>query len=286
MQAQQTAAFSEYNYNPFVINAAYAGMLPNPEATTSYSGIARTVEGSPTNFSLSFNMPMNDGKMGFGAGMVRDQIGVSTNTDFFAAYSYKIRFDVRRKHYDWQIFEPGVLSFGIAAGVKQFQENLLDLNILGDPAYSENINANIPTVGMGVLYNHESFYAGFSIPNLLGDNLASRDDLQLTNAYYGYFGYRIFMDIFSQVMIKPNLLLKYENGAPLQADLNLSLSFMNKFEVGAGYRTTSSVNAFAGVYIINHLRLLYQYNMAIANSPVRNVHGLVLSYRFGNGYRG
>ena len=94
------------------------------------------------------------------------------------------------------------------------------------------------------------------------------------------------MDVFNQIMIKPNLLLRYENGAPFQADLNLSVSFMNQFELGAGYRTTSSVNAFAGIYLINHFRLLYQYNMAIANSPIRNIHGLVLSYRFGNGYRG
>jgi len=122
--AQQTAAFSEYNYNPFIINSAYAGMLPTSEVTSSYSGIARTVDGSPTNFALSINSPMNDGKMGFGAGFVRDQIGVTTSSNFFAAYSYKVRFDVRRKHYDWQIFEPGVLSFGITAGVKQFQEKM------------------------------------------------------------------------------------------------------------------------------------------------------------------
>ena len=32
------------------------------------------------------------------------------------------------------------------------------------------INANIPTIGMGVLYNHENFYAGLSVPNLLGTN--------------------------------------------------------------------------------------------------------------------
>ena len=125
--AQQTAAFSEYNYNPFIINSAYAGMLPTSEVTTSYSGIARTVEGSPTNFALSFNSPMNDGNMGFGAGFVRDQIGVTTNSNFFAPTPIKFALMCDGNIMTGKYSNQGWLSFGITAGVKQFQENLLDL---------------------------------------------------------------------------------------------------------------------------------------------------------------
>ncbi|MGB6150794.1 MAG: type IX secretion system membrane protein PorP/SprF, partial [Pricia sp.] len=125
---------------------------------------------------------------------------------------------------------------------------------------------------------------GVSAPNVLGDKLTSRDDLELSNPVYGYFGYRFFTDIFEKTMIKPNLLLKHENGAPLQADINLAASFGNKFELGAGYRTSSSINLLAGVYLIKNFRLIYNYNMAIKDSPLGNTHGLILSYRFGEGY--
>lgn len=282
--AQQTAAFSEYNYNPFIINSAYAGLLPTTEMTASNSGFISSLEGSPRNFSLSFNSPLNEGKVGLGAGFIRDEIGVTTNTNFFAAYSYKIFFDFEDNRPYWQVYQPGVLSFGIQAGVQQFQDNLLELGISNDPNFAENINATIPTIGVGFLFNHARFYAGVSAPNVLGDKLATRDDIDLSNPAYGYFGYRFFTNRFQEIMIKPNLLIKYEDGAPLQADINLAASFKNRFEIGAGYRTSSSVNLLAGVYLIKNFRLIYHYNMAVNDSPLGNTHGLILSYRFGEGY--
>lgn len=284
ISAQQTAVFSEYNYNPFILNSAYAGLLPTSEITLTNTGFIARVEGSPQNFSLSFNSPLNDGRVGLGAGIVRDQIGVTTTTNFFAAYSYKIFFDFESNRPYWQIYQPGVLSFGITAGLQQFQDNLLELGITNDPNFAENINATIPTIGVGFLFNHARFYAGVSAPNVLGDKLASRDDLNLSNPVYGYFGYRFFTTIFEKMMIKPNMLLKYENGAPLQADINLAASFQNRFEIGAGYRTSSSMNLLAGIYLIKNFRLIYHYNLALKDSPLGNTHGLMLSYRFGNGY--
>ncbi len=282
--AQQTAAFPEYNYNPFIINSAYAGLLPTTEMTASNSGFANSIEGSPRNFSLSFHSPLRNRKVGLGAGFVRDEIGVTTNTNFFAAYSYKIFFDFDDNRPYWQIYQPGVLSFGLTAGVQQYQDNLLELGIPNDPNFAENITATIPTIGAGFLFNHSRFYVGASATNILGDRLANRDDLDLSNPVYGYFGYRFFTDLFQEVMIKPNMLLKYENGAPIQADINLAASFKNRFEIGAGFRTSSSVNVLAGIYFIKNLRLIYHYNMAIKDSALGNTHGLMLSYRFGEGY--
>ncbi|QLG47263.1 PorP/SprF family type IX secretion system membrane protein [Costertonia aggregata] len=284
VMAQQTPAFSEYNYNPFIINSAYAGLMPNTEATLSNSGFLNTVEGSPKSFAFSFNSPLNRGKVGVGAGIISDEIGVTKSTSVFGAYSYKIFFDFKDDRPYWQIYSPGVLSFGITAGVQLYQDNLLDLGITDDPRFSENISATIPTVGLGFLFNHSRFYVGVSAPNVLGDRLASEQDLNLRNPIYGYFGYRFFNNRFQDIMIKPNLLLKYENGAPLQADINLSFSFRNKFELGTGYRTSSSVNLLAGIYLFNNLRFIYQYNLALKDSPLGNIHGLVLSYKFGDGY--
>ena len=86
------------------------------------------------------------------------------------------------------------------------------------------------------------------------------------------------------MMIKPNVLIKHEDGAPLQIDMNLSASFQNRFELGAGYRKTSSINMLAGVYLITNFRLIYNYNIAVKDSPLGNTHGVILSYQFGKGY--
>ena len=288
ISGQQTAVFPEYNFNPFIINSAYAGLLPTTEATLTNSGFFNSIDGSPKNFSLSFHTPINvgraKGKIGVGAGLIRDQIGVTTSTSAFVAYSYKIFFDFKDDRPYWQIYQPGTLSFGITAGVQQYQDNLLDLGIMNDPNFSQNINATIPTIGIGFLFNHARFYAGISTPNLLGDSLASDDNLDLKSPVYGYFGYRFYNNRFEDFMLKPSVLIKSEKGAPLQIDTNISLSYRNRFEVGAGYRTSSSINLLAGVYLFNNLRFIYHYNMALKDSPLGNTHGLMLSYRFGKGY--
>ncbi len=281
---QQTPSFAEYNYNPFIVNSAYAGMSASTEIILSNSGFANQLEGSPTTFNLSFNSPLNRGKVGVGAGIVSDKIGDESTTNIFAAYSYKIFFDFKDSRPYWQHYHPGVLSFGLTAGVQQYNNNLTATGLINDPEFSQNINATIPNIGVGFLFNHSRFYIGLSTPNVLGTRFASNDDLKLNTPYYGYAGYRFFTNRFEEIMIKPSAFLKYEKGSPAQLDMNLTVSYKNRFEIGGGYRTSSSVNLLAGIYLFNNLRVIYQYNMALTENPFGNTHGFILSYQFGDGY--
>ncbi len=282
--AQQTAAFPEYNYNPFIINPGYTGLLSTGEVTISNTGFS-SFDGAPRNFNASLHVPISNGKMGLGGAIIRDEIGVTSSTNTFLAYSYKIRFDFKNDRPYWQNYELGVLSFGITAGLLQYQDNLLELNIVDDIKFSENINSSIPTIGAGFLFNHSRFYVGLSAPNVLGTSLAQDgDSINLVFPVYGYLGYRFFNDRFKNFMFKPSIFIKHEKGAPILADFNASISYQNKVEIGAGYRTNSSFNMLAGLYLLNNFRVIYHYNIATNNSPIGNIHGLVLSVRFGNGY--
>ncbi|UTD15329.1 PorP/SprF family type IX secretion system membrane protein [Tenacibaculum mesophilum] len=277
---QQTALYPEYNYNPFIINSAYTGMSDGAEITLSNYGYINSIEGSPRTLSLSFHTPIARKKMGIGGAIIRDKIGVSTYTNAYASYSYKIFFDTEIDRPYWQHYNEHVISFGLTAGVQQFHENLLELGITDDIEFSENMNVAVPTVGIGFLYNHADFYAGISLPNLLGDKLASRDDLNISNPIYGYFGYRFFTNRFEEVMIKPSVFLKYEGGAPMQIDANVAVNYKNKFEIGTGYRSSSSINFLAGIYALKNLKFVYFYNAAFSDSVLGNSHGVILSYVF------
>lgn len=279
-QAQQTALFPEYHSNPFIVNSAYAGMAGGIEATLSHYGYRSGVQGTPTTLSFSLHAPISQDKMGLGGAILRDKIGVTTNTHAFAAYSYKIFFDEKQNRPYWQMYNQNVLSFGVTAGVQQYSDNLLDLGIVGDPAFDENINATIPTVGVGFLYNRKHFYVGVSAPNILGDQLASRDDLHLKNPFYGYFGYRFFTNRFEEVMIKPSVLLKHEGGAPVQVDVNVAVNYKNRVEIGTGYRSSSSINFLGGIYALKQFKFVYFYNIGLKNKMLGNSHGIVVSYRF------
>jgi len=136
-----------------------------------------------------------------------------------------------------------------------------------------------------VLFGQGNFFIGASIPNVLGDNLFNPDDLELSNPIYGYTGYNFATNRFGEYIIKPSFLFKYEEGAPFQVDLNLSLSIKDIVEVGAGFRTSNSFSALAGFYVLRNMRILYSYSQGSTNSPLGSTHGIILSYKTGSGYR-
>lgn len=281
--AQQTPVFAEYNYNPFIINSAHAGSLQSAEVSLSNTGFLNSFDGTPKNLGFTARMPLSNENMGVGAGLIRDQIGVTTSTSFFAAYSYRVPLNLDNDPY-WKVQEPEGLSFGITAGIQKYQENLLDLGLGNDPLLAQNINANVPMVGAGVLLNYSKFYIGLSTPNLLGDRFASDDAIELQIPYYGYAGYRFYSDQFQNIMVTPSVLLKHEKGAPMQFDFNVAFTWNSVLEVGAGYRTNSSVNILAGTYLFESLRLMYSYNVASQDLPLGNTHAFSLNYRFDRGF--
>ncbi len=285
INSQQTPSFSEYNFNPFIINSAYAGFENSAEITMSTNGIVNQFDGSPRSFVFSANAPLNSDKIGLGGGVLRDQIGVTSITSVYGAYSYKIHFDLKKDRPAWEVFTENVISFGITAGMQFYNDNLLELGIDDDENFNQNIQAVIPTIGAGFLWNKEQFYIGISSPNLLGSRLSNNEQIQLKNTYYAYTGYRFFTTPFQKVLIKPSILIKYEQGAPFQADLNTSITYNNKIEFGIGFRTTSTVNALIGLYALKNLRFIYSYNQAMGNSLLTSTHGIVLSYRFGDGFK-
>lgn len=280
---QQTPVFANYSYNNVVINPAHAGYYPDTDITVTNRGHLNSIEGSPKNIGLTVNFPANFKNVGMGAGISNDRVGVTNITSLFGAYSYKIFFNSDTT--TWWDHNPHVLSFGITGGATFYNENLLDLEINNDPNFANNISTIIPTIGVGVFYNRERIYVGFSIPNLLGNSLSSDDNININSTYYFNTGYRFFATRFQEIMINPSILIKYVSGAPVQADLNTKINYKNKYEFGVGYRTNSSVNILAGFHLSKRFRILYNYNKNINNTTM-DTHGIVLNLRLGKGFGG
>lgn len=279
--AQQTPSFGAYNYDPFMINPAYAGMAAGSVISLSHQRYTRNIEGTPQSSAVSFHTPLSADRMGVGLSVMDDRIGVTSATSATVAYSYKLFFDHKPNRAYWQVYDQNVLSFGMTAGVKRLYENLAELGVVGDPTFADNLAETIPVIGAGLLYNRVGFYLGVSMPNLLGNRILSRNDISLSSPIYGYFGYRFFTDIYNENMITPSVLVKYERGAPAQIDVNVSASFKSRFEVGTGFRSSSSLNFLVGFYPIEQLRVIYHYSIGFKNPVLGNNHGLAVSYAFG-----
>lgn len=285
LSAQQTPMMAEYNYNTYVVNPAYAGLVSDAEIAVSHHGFLGDVEGSPQVTSINAVIPFRYKNFGLGVGFTNDKIGVTTNNSVSVSYAYRLDLDGDSRP-QWARYRTNAIAFSVTAGFRFFQDDLLSLSITDDPRLNHNVQATIPMIGVGVVYNHDRFFAGFSMPNVIGDFLSDNpDEVQITTPMYSYFGYRLFTDRFNGNTIRPNVLLKYEKGAPLQADFNVAYSYKNSLEVGVGYKTVSAFNVMLGANVLQNARIMYNFTYGFGNYILKSQHGFLLSYRFGDGYQ-
>lgn len=281
--AQQTPVFSSYNYNTVLLNPAQAGFHQNTDLVLTTDGYFNSaVDGSPRSFDISINTLAWSDKVGLAAGISRDEIGVTNTTSFFTSYAYKIYFNSSEGGKSG--YTSNFISFGLTAGAMLYNENLTQLGLENDPEFQEDINSFTPTVGLGFLYNTESLYAGVSAPNVLNSAFNSKNNTNLKNVYYGYFGYRFFTGEMEDIVINPSFLAKYMEEAAFQADLNILVNYKNKVEFGGGYRTSDTVNLLAGFYVSDKFKIICTYNKSFDNVVIPDTFGLVLNYRFGRGF--
>jgi len=266
--AQQEVMVSQYMFNGLFLNPAYAGSHDFTSVSALHRNQWVNFEGAPKSNLFAIDAPIANQSMGLGLQIINDRIGLMGNTDILANYAYHLKLG------------PGKLSFGLRAGISNETFNASGVkNVdLSDPLYQANVSAWIPKFGFGTYYYTDRFYAGFSIPTLYAlraDNLR-----EYTRHYFLNAGY--VFDLGTNVKFKPSTLLKFEPSAPLQADINANFLFMDKFWIGASYRTGDAFIGIIEFQITKEFRIGYAYDAT--TSPIRNYsggsHEIMLGYDF------
>ena len=261
LMAQQDAQYTQYMYNTLAVNPAYAGS----RGVLSIAALHRSqwvgLDGAPTTQTLNLHTPVSE-RVGLGFSIVNDEIGNGTNQDtyFDVAFSYTVPTS-----------ETGKLSFGVKAGGHLLN---IDFNQLRnfDPASSAAGQPNIdkkfsPNFGAGVYYHTDKFYAGLSIPNFLqtehfdGSGNSSSILAEERMNWYLITGY--VFELNSDLKLKPALLFKAVEGAPLQVDLSATVLLNDKFSLGAAYRWDAALSALVGFQLNEKLMLGLAYDREI-----------------------
>lgn len=251
--AQQDAQYTQYMYNTVNINPAYAGS----RGMMSIFGLHRTqwvgLEGAPKTSAFSLNTPIGSSKLGMGISFINDQVGPTDENTFSADVSYTVPASETLK-----------LSFGIKASASLFSldMNKLDPAQLTDPNL-QNYNSKLsPNIGAGAYLHSDKFYVGLSVPRLLEKYQYDDNSISVSKAkmhYYLIGGY--VFDLNPDLKLKPAGLLKAVEGAPLQADISLSMLYIEKFSLGAAYRWDAAWSAMAGFQVTDGLLIGYAYDM-------------------------
>ncbi len=258
INAQQDAQYTQYMYNTLVVNPAYAGS----RGVLSIAGLHRSqwigLDGAPNTQTLSFHTPTGK-NIGLGLSIVNDEIGNGTNqeTNFDLAFSYTVRLAQERK-----------LSFGLKAG-----GHLLNIDFSKLAGFTDEQNANSlmnidnkfsPNFGAGIYYHTDRFYMGLSVPNFLEtehfDNSEAASSFLAKERMNWYLISGYVFDLNANLKLKPAILFKMVNGAPLQTDLSVSALFNERFSLGAAYRWDAALSGFVGLQITDQFMVGLAYD--------------------------
>jgi type IX secretion system PorP/SprF family membrane protein len=280
--AQTEPMYSQYMYNMLGVNPAYAG---NREALSlnffqrnQWNGI----KGAPKTTSVSMDQSIKEGKIGWGVQVYDDRLGVEAATGFNGMLSTRI-----------QVSEKGILSGGLSFGLMNYRINLNDVqnrNNPNDPSFISinNPSSWTPSIGMGIYYNTDRFYAGVSTPSILKSRLASYEDfvssIDKSNAFHLFANTGYVFDVNEDLKLKPSTMVKMVSGAPIEADINLNVWLKDILGIGGSYRTGDAFVSMVELQATSNLRFGYAYDMPF--NPLKyftkGSHELILRYEFGN----
>jgi type IX secretion system PorP/SprF family membrane protein len=280
--AQTEPMYSQYMYNMLGVNPAYAG---NREAM-SLNFFQRNqwvgIKGAPKTTSISMDQSINEGKMGWGLQVYDDRLGVESATGFNGMLSTRVK-----------VSEKGILSGGLSLGMMNYRINLNDVNNRNnpnDPSFisTDNPSKWNPSLGMGIYYNTDRFYAGLSTPSILKARLASYENMntsiQKSNSFHLFANAGYVFDINEDVKLKPSTMVKMVSGAPIETDINLNVWLKDILGFGASYRTGDAFVGMVELQATSNLRFGYAYDMPF--NPLKyftkGSHELMFRYEIGN----
>ena len=278
--AQTEPMYSQYMFNMLGVNPAYAGS----REASSFNFFQRSqwigLQGAPQTTSFSFDQSILNKRAGWGIQLYDDKIGVEKADGINIMGSTRI-----------QVSENGILSGGLSLGLMNYRIDLM--NVTGrftpnDPAFYSNLNKWTPSLGIGIYYNTDNFYAGVSIPNILKSRLTAfdliRSGLQKVNQKHIFLTTGFVIPINEDLKLKPSTMIKMMEGAPIEADFNTNVWLRDIIGLGVSYRTGDAVIGMAEIQVNQNLRFGYAYDITISPLKFYNngSHEIMIRYEIGN----
>ena len=280
-KSQQDPMFTQYMFNQVIVNPGYAGSGEVANVTVLNRQQWVGFDGAPKTFAITANTPIPKIDCGVGFSLINDIIGPTKQTGFFVDYSYQLK-----------VSEKGKLGMGLKAGFTYYKANLLDIQTIddNDVAFARNIDGDVKAnFGIGFFYYTNDFYAGFSIPKLLNNDLTTgfsvnNEKLSLSERHYYIIAGKVF-DLNEKLKFRPSLLTKINKGAPIQIDLTANFILNEKIWLGAMYRIGDAFGVMVQFQLIKSLRVGYAYDLTTTYLRRYNsgTHEIMVSFDFFTG---
>lgn len=296
LHAQQLPLFSQYLFNGFLVNPAYAGL--NGYSTVNLTAREQWVglENAPTTHIVSFQTRIlkqsfirksaaarrklmrknTSGRVGVGGYIYNDRVGLINRTGGQATYAYHIKLDKGTN-----------MSFAVSGSLYQFSiaRDKIQTEMSRD-LLLDNIALNmwIPDVSIGAVYSSPTYYAGFSANQLMQAYLKLGSSIDNTYRLYRQYnltgGYRYEIDKYKA--IEPSILIKMTNQLVAQADITTRV-YIDDYWGGISYRTSGAAIIMFGVQVDKLLfGYAFDYNFNSLQKQTYGSHEFMVAFKFGD----
>lgn len=263
-QAQQDPQYTQYMWNIMAVNPGYAGSGDVLTATAVSRHQWLGLEGAPSTQSLVLHTPLRQRALGTGLSFTHDKAGPASSTTIAGDIACRLRTSDHSR-----------LAFGLKVGADLLQADLARLQNVapGDPMFQQNIrNSARPNIGFGIYHWSRRGFVGLSAPRLL-----EQDFNGASNTSGSLSGRRHYFLIAGQVFklgydfkLRPTIMLKAVENAPLSVDLGAHVIFLDRLWVGAAYRTGDGMSAIVSYQISDRFRAGYAHDFTL--SKLRDQH--------------
>lgn len=270
--AQQQVMFTQYMFNGLAINPAYAGSSDG----INFTALARRqwikMEGAPSTETFSVHGPVRNRKIALGLQLFHDEIGITNQYGIYGAYTYRIKL---RK---------GTLAAGLQVGFNSYKADYNSISIKNqdDPHFSyTDAKAFLPNFGAGLYYTTNRFYAGLSLPLLLNNSLPGSPENLAQQCRHWFASAGFLVDLNENLKLKPSILVKAVQGAPLEVDINANLVIKDIIWLGTSYRSFDALCFLFEIQAGNQLRIGYAYDFTLTKlqQVQTGTHEIMLNYR-------
>jgi len=272
--AQQHSLYSQYIFNLYAINPAYAGERNSLSTALSYRSQWVGIEGAPTTAYFSAHTPVRNKNLALGFWFQNEQIGARELTSLHGSVSYKLRLNRTRR-----------ISFALSAGAlnHQYHWEKLDFPDGSDPvSFVSEPNLWSPAFDFGVMYMTGNAYAGISILNLNGMDLTNSEIIDARmepniNAVGGYI-----FPVSQKVDLKPSGLVRMQTNGVWQFDASMSARFKEALWLTVTYRYQFGMVFSGHFYLNDHFHFGYAYDLTTNEllSQQAGSHEIFIGYDF------
>lgn len=234
VSAQQDHQYTQFMYNKLLLNPAYAGARGVPSISAIYRNQWAGFDGAPQSALASLNAPFLSPRVGMGVVLSTQSAGLQR--DFFGSVAYS---------YDMIASDDISLRVGVQGSLRSLAINFANAQTADpggpgiDPSLVTERNSDVfGNVGAGIYATFvQKFYVGLSIPriysNTMGLNNSADPNFLTAKEYRHYYAMAgAVLPVNRDIKILPALLIKYVDGAPIDADINLNMDVKEKFTFG------------------------------------------------------